>query len=153
MERAKNIFGTAAGTTYGWIFDAVSIGIQTAGTLFGIFRPGGRPGDRPIGITRDPNNPDDGVFVPKVIELTKARAEALLAANLTGQGTGIFTVEYKDDDYLRGDYILWFQIQRVGPNNPDAPHTAVSVGRTLPPELERSVVVRRPLDPRPLPRH
>jgi hypothetical protein len=56
---------------------------------------------------------------PMVIELTKDSAEALLAANLAGKGNGVFTVEYKDDSYLKGDYVLYFQIQRIGPNNPN----------------------------------
>jgi hypothetical protein len=56
---------------------------------------------------------------PMVIELTKDSAEAVLAANLAGKGNGVFTVEYKDDSYLKGDYVLYFQIQRIGPNNPN----------------------------------
>jgi hypothetical protein len=59
--------------------------------------------------------------VPKVIELTKDSAEAPLGANLTGKGKGILTMEYQDYPYLRGDYLLWFQIDRIGPNNPNAP--------------------------------
>jgi hypothetical protein len=122
-SRAKDVFGTAAGP-YKWIFDAVSLGIQTAGTLQGLFSPLGQPGDRPIGIQRDPSNPKNGLFSPQIIELTKASAEALLAANLNGKGNGIFSVEYRDDSYLRGDYLLWFQITRIGDNHPDAVSTS-----------------------------
>ena len=118
-SRAKQVFGPVSGA-YSWIFDAVSLGIQTLGTLGGMFSPGGQAGDRPIGIQKDPSNSTNGVFAPKVIELTKRSAEALLAANLTGKGNGVFTVEYQDDPYLRGDYLLYFQIDRIGPNNPDS---------------------------------
>ena len=117
-SRAKQVFSGPAGA-YAWIFDAVSLGIQTVGSLAGMFSPLGQAGDRPIGIQKDPNNAANGVFVPKVIELTKDSAEALLAANLTGKGNGVFTVPYTDDPYLRGDYLLYFQIQRIGPNNPN----------------------------------
>jgi hypothetical protein len=139
--RAKKVFGPAAGA-YAWIFDAVSLGIQTAGTLQGLFAPGGQAGDRPIGMQKDPNNPTDGAFVPKLIELTKASAEALLKANLVGKGNGIFTVEYRDDPYLRGDYLLYFQIERIGPNNPDDVRPRPIPPRPLPSPLPR------PLQPR-----
>jgi hypothetical protein len=157
-ERAKNIFGGVAGA-YKWIFDAVSLGIQTVGTLAGLFSPLGQAGDRPIGVTRDEHNPNNGVFSPKIIELTKHSAEALLTADLNGKGNGIFTVEYKDDGYLRGDYVLWFQIERIGPNNPDdvapvgprAADVAILADPHRKPPAD-APILPRPSGPRPFPR-
>lgn len=111
--RAKEIVGPLAGG-HGWVFDAVSLGVQTLGSLEGVFRPLGRASSRPIGITRDPANSDNGVFNPMVIELTQATADALLSANPSGDGLGVLSIPYQDDPYLRGHYVLYFQLHRVG---------------------------------------
>ena len=111
--RAKNIFGPVAGA-YSWIFDAVSLGIQTVGTLPGLFSPLGLPGDRPIGTKRDPANPDNGLFDPRVVELTRASAKALINANPTGHGQGVLSLEFEDDPYLRGHYVVYLQIHQIG---------------------------------------
>lgn len=120
-QRAKEVVG-GAGNPYGWIFDAVSLGIQTAGTLQGMFAPLGKAGSRPIGMVRDPQNPQNAIFNPKVIELTRARAEALLNANPFGAGPGVLPIDYQDDPYLRGYYILYLQVHRVGPALPAESH-------------------------------
>ncbi|MGD9526377.1 hypothetical protein [Pseudonocardia sp.] len=111
-ERAKKVFGPISGA-YAWIFDAVSLGIQTVGGLEGLFKPLGRAGSRPIGVTRDPANPENGVFNPQVLELTRASAEALISANPSGRGNGVLSVQYQDDPYLRGNYVVYLQVQRV----------------------------------------
>jgi hypothetical protein len=128
-ERAKKVFGPAAGA-YSWIFDAVSLGIQTAGTLQGQFAPAGQPGDRPIGTTRDPANPNNGVFNPKVIELTRASAEALVTANPTGRGQGVLSIPYVDDPVLRGNYVLYLQLHRIDTRRPD-PGNKLLAGQSL----------------------
>ncbi|MEJ2862555.1 hypothetical protein [Actinomycetospora flava] len=111
-ERAKQVFGPISGA-YGWVFDAVSLGIQTVGGLEGLFRPAGRPGSRPIGVTRDPAKSDAGLFNPMIIELTQNSAEALLRANPANAGLGVLSIPYQDDPYLRGHYVLYMQVHRV----------------------------------------
>ncbi|MFJ5556852.1 hypothetical protein ACIQCD_05310 [Streptomyces sp. NPDC093250] len=61
--RAKDIFGGI------WpvarpVFDATSLGIQTFATLAGLWSPFGRSMQRPIGLQRDPNQPDGALFNP-----------------------------------------------------------------------------------------
>jgi hypothetical protein len=129
-ERAKKVFGPVSGP-YSWIFDAVSLGIQTVGTLQGLFQPLGKAGSRPIGITRDPNNPSEGVFNPKVIELTRASADALINANPTGRGPGVLSIPYQDDPYLRGHYVLYLQVHRLG-TTPDPSSSQLLTGQRLP---------------------
>jgi hypothetical protein len=128
-ERAKKVFGPLTGA-YSWIFDAVSLGIQTAGTLQGLFQPAGKNGTRPIGVTKDPNNPIDGVFNPKIIELTRASADALVNANPTARGLGVLEVPYTDDRYLRGDYRLFLQVHRLG-GGPNANANQLRAGQSL----------------------
>ena len=110
--QAKRAFGPAAGA-YGWIFDAVSVGIQTVGTLQGMFGPLGVQGHRPIGITRDPAIPGNGVFNPRIVELTRASAAALVNANPSGRGLGVLSIPYDDDPYLQGRYVLFLQVHKL----------------------------------------
>jgi hypothetical protein len=128
-ERAKKAFEPVTGA-YGWIFDAVSLGIQTLGSIEGLFQPLGRPYSRPIGMTRDPANRNDGVFNPRIIELTPASAEALINANPTGAAAGLLAVQYVDDPYLRGHYVLYLQLHRVPSEIPREAHK-LSTGGSL----------------------
>jgi hypothetical protein len=119
-QRAKEIFGGI------WpaarpIFDAVSLGIQTFATLSGLWSPFGRSMQRPIGLQRDPANPDGSVFNPTTIALTYETAEYLFANDLSGLGKGRFVIRYFDDPYLRGDYYVYVELDKLGasPTYPD----------------------------------
>jgi hypothetical protein len=116
-ERAKKIYEDAHGPM-DWIFDAVSLTIQTIDSTSGIFGFRGKKGDRPIGTTRDPNDRNKPIYNPVIIELTPSRAEALLTANPSGQGNGVLELEFKDDPYLEGNYSLWVQLHRAGASQP-----------------------------------
>ena len=111
-KRAKEIYGGL------WpvarpVFDAVSLGIQTVGTLAGLWSPLGQSMRRPIGIRRDPNNPDGFVFNPATIALSAETADYLSSANLQGYGNGIVELRYVDDPYLRGVYSIFVQIEKL----------------------------------------
>ncbi|MFE5870373.1 hypothetical protein ACFQ6V_17260 [Streptomyces roseifaciens] len=111
--RAKDIFGGI------WpiskpIFDAVSLGIQTFATLPGLWSPFGRSMQRPIGLQRDPNQPDGSTFNPTVLALSYGTAEYLCSNDLSGLGNGILAIRYEDDPSLRGHYVVYLQIDKVG---------------------------------------
>lgn len=111
--RARQIIAATAPTATS-VFDAVSLGIQTAATLFYDGGPAGQPGSRPIGMTQSPDDPKRFVFNPHVIELTIDQAEALVAADPSGCGKGVIVVPFADDRKLRGDYQLYVQLERIG---------------------------------------
>jgi hypothetical protein len=122
--RTDATFGMRAKDVYGKIwpvampfFDAVSLGIQTFATIPGMWNPSGQPRSRPIGLQRDPANPDGTLFNPLIIALTYETAEYLMGANLFGKGQGIIAHRYFDDPMLRGDYQIWFQIKKIGGAN------------------------------------
>ena len=103
---------------FGWIFDAVSLGIQTAATLFNVGGPLGTSGSRPIGFKRDLSNDPNGKafsFNPWVLALNCDLAEILIAQQPNGFGNGVLAVLYDEDPYFRGNYSLYLQIERVGP--------------------------------------
>jgi hypothetical protein len=112
-RRAKEVFGGIAAPV-GFIFDAVSLGIQTAATLFGDAGPIGRSATRPIGMVKAAGEPKTFVFNPQVVELSLAQAEALVAADPAGCGTGVLAMSFRDDPDLRGDYQLYVQVERIG---------------------------------------
>jgi hypothetical protein len=118
-------FGPAAKNAYGDIwpvakpfFDAISIGIQTFATLPGLWSPFGKPMSRPIGLERDPADPNGSVFKSQSVVLTAQAAEYLATADLNGRGAGIFGFSYRDDPFLRGEYQIWLQIRKIGPGRP-----------------------------------
>ena len=116
-KRAKEIYGGL------WpaarpVFDAVSLGIQTVGTLAGLWSPLGQSMRRPIGLRRDPNNPDGFVFNPATIGLTAETADYLSSANLQGYGNGIVELRYVDDPYLRGVYSIFVQVEKLADTVP-----------------------------------
>jgi hypothetical protein len=112
-QKAKEIY---AGNwpAIGWIFDAVSLGIQTAATLTA-GGPIGSSGSRPIGMVKDPADASGRTFVfnPYVLPLTYDRAQALVARSEFGV-PGLISVRYGEDPYWRGDYILYLQVEQVG---------------------------------------
>lgn len=95
------------------VFDAVSLGLQTANTLAGLWSPLGQSQNRPIGIQRDPNNNQGFLFNPAVIAITYDTAEYIVNNNLNGLGNGVLEITYVDDPYLRGVYSIFVQIERV----------------------------------------
>jgi hypothetical protein len=117
-QRAKDIFSKI------WpvaapVFDAVSLGIQTAGTLQGLWSPVGRSQRRPVGLTRDPDNPDGALFNPATIALNQDTAAYLTdpnTGNLQGLGVGIIEIRYVDDPFLRGVYSIFLQVERLNGN-------------------------------------
>lgn len=112
-QRAKEIFGGIWPVSKP-IFDAVSLGIQTAGTLVGLWSPLGSPGLRPIGMQRNPADPDGFLFNPRSIALNTATADYLIANDVQGLGPGIVELLYRDDPYLRGVYSVFVQVERLG---------------------------------------
>ncbi|GGW96135.1 hypothetical protein GCM10010297_17510 [Streptomyces malachitofuscus] len=114
--RAKDIFGGI------WpvarpVFDAVSLGIQTFATLAGLWSPFGRSMQRPIGLQRDPNQPDGALFNPTVLALTYATAEYLVSHDISGLGNGIIAIRCEDDPSLRGHYVFYVQVDKLGGAN------------------------------------
>ncbi len=66
--------------------------------------------DRPIGMW----NGEGGYrFMPQLLALSYQTAEAALASDPVGRGRGIFEVNYRDDNNLRGDYTLYLQVERI----------------------------------------
>ncbi|GIE81967.1 hypothetical protein Aph02nite_79170 [Actinoplanes philippinensis] len=122
-KRAKEIVGNVWPVTKP-IFDAVSLGIQTVGSMAGLWSPLGKAMRRPIGTQRDPANPDGGSFNPVTIALTAETAEFLATSNLQGFGTGITSIRYADDPFLRGVYSIYLQVEKLhdGDDWADAGH-------------------------------
>jgi hypothetical protein len=118
--RAKEIFGGIWPVSKP-VFDAVSLGIQTFATLAGLWSPFGRSMQRPIGLQRDPADPNGSTFNPTTIALTYESAEYLYNNNLTGLGNGRISIRYADDPYLRGDYSVYLELDKIGvsPRFPD----------------------------------
>jgi hypothetical protein len=115
-QKAKEIV-TRVVPAFGWIFDAVSLGIQTAATLVG---PGGR-GTRPIGFKRDLSSDPNGrafSFNPWVLPLNYDLAELLVTQQPNGLGNGVLAISYDEDPTFRGNYSLYLQVERVGPAGP-----------------------------------
>src|SRR3954466_7459239 len=95
------------------VFDAVSLGIDVAFTLAGLWSPLGQSMRRPIGLQRDPTNPNGALFNPQTIALNAKTADFLANANLQGLGKGILELNYQDDPYLRGVYSMFVQIEKI----------------------------------------
>lgn len=114
--KAKEIFGQVL-PAWKWIFDAVSLGIQTQAA---ILQHTGDPGDRPIGMTRNPDpNGLKYIFDPPVIVLTYDSAKLLTQTSSMGV-PGLLTLPYHDDASLGdGDYTLYLQVEEVTPPAPD----------------------------------
>jgi hypothetical protein len=103
------------------VFDAVSLGIQTFATLAGLWSPLGQSMRRPIGLQRDPANPDGALFNPYTIALNADTAEYLVTSNPQGHGEGIRELLYADDPYLRGVYAIFVQVERIGDGTQGVP--------------------------------
>jgi hypothetical protein len=115
--RAKEIFGGIWPVSKP-IFDAVSLGIETFATLLGLWSPLGKSMRRPIGLKRDPKNPDGSLFNPTIIALTYDTAEFLCSSNLNGLGLGVQAISFEDDPVLRAFYTIYVQIEKIGNESP-----------------------------------
>ncbi|MGY1727821.1 hypothetical protein ACI79J_12705 [Geodermatophilus sp. SYSU D01062] len=116
-DRAEEIFGKI------WpiskpVFDAVSLGIQTFATLAGLWSPLGQSMRRPIGLQRDPANPNGSLFNPVTIALNTETADYLATSNPQGHGNGIRELVYADDPYLRGVYSIYLQVEMTDGGTP-----------------------------------
>lgn len=111
-QRAKEIFGGLWPVTAP-VFDAVSLGIQTVGTLAGAWRPLGQPMRRPIGTRRDPADPDAVVFNAITLALSSETAPLLASEDRQGLGPGILELHYSDDPVMRGVYSVFVQVEQV----------------------------------------
>ncbi|MFD7998541.1 hypothetical protein [Streptomyces mirabilis] len=115
-SRAKDIFSGIWPVSRP-VFDAVSLGIQTFATLAGLWSPFGRSMQRPIGLQRDPNQPDGALFNPTVVTLTYGTAEYLCSHDISGLGKGVIGIRCEDDPFLRGHYVFYVQIDKLGGAN------------------------------------
>jgi hypothetical protein len=116
-QRAKEIFGKIWPVSMP-VFDAVSLGIQTVATLDGLWSPLGQSMRRPIGLQRDPANPDGSLFNPYTIALSADTAEYLAESDPQGHGVGIRELTYTDDPYLRGVYSIFVQVEKLSDGTP-----------------------------------
>lgn len=117
-KRAKDIFGKIWPVSAP-IFDAVSLGIQTVGSMAGIWSPFGQSMRRPVGTRRNPADPDGTLFNPITIALNTETADFLSSSNLQGYGTGIVELRYADDPYFRGVYSIFVQIEKLSGGDPE----------------------------------
>ena len=122
-----------AGSTASAILDAVSLGLN----MFGDMEKAGLIGssaDRPIGMVPIGNN--KFAYNPQILLLTQENAEAIIASEPSGRGPGVLEIGLVDDPYLRGNYRLFVQVERVGPadtirQDRDYQITAKHSGRVL----------------------
>ncbi len=117
-QKAKEIF-TKPWPATSWIFDAVSLGIQTAATMTGVGGPVGSSGTRPIGMQQDAGASGTFTFNPYVMTLTYETAKALVAHAELGI-PGLITIHYPEHPYFRGDYALYVQVEEVEDGTADA---------------------------------
>lgn len=105
--------------------DALGLGGLTSRRLHGDGFTG-ESADRPIGMMPVTGGAFDvrgsgGVFsepasygfVPKGLVLTYDSAELIARSDLFGRGRGVVEIRYTDDERLRGDYSLFFLVERV----------------------------------------
>ena len=105
--------------------DALGLGGLTSRRLHGDSFTG-ESADRPIGMMPPAGGTFDvrgggGIFsesnsygfVPKGLVLTYDSAELIARSDLFGKGRGVIEIRYTDDARLRGDYSLFFLVERV----------------------------------------
>jgi hypothetical protein len=113
-KKAKEIFGGAFPPSR-WIFDSVSLGIQTAAAYL---EHTGDPGDRPIGMHLNPNPGAKYFFPPPVIVLSYESAKKLTQTSVKGV-PGLLELPFDDDSSLGGgSYSLYVQVEEVQPALP-----------------------------------
>lgn len=116
-QQAKNIFSKFYAPNL-VIFDAISLGIQTAATVLKIGSPVSAQ-SRPIGLKRVPGTAFDFAFTPYILVLTYDSAEYISNSNPSGRGNGIIPVVYQDSDpLLGGHYVIYLQVEKISGPNP-----------------------------------
>lgn len=75
----------------------------------------GERGDRPVGMVPPPPRRSTATytFVPQGLVLTYDAANAIVRNDLFGAGPGVVVVTYRDDERLRGEYSLYFLVDRI----------------------------------------
>lgn len=113
-EKAKETFGTIFPVARPF-FGAISLGIQTIGSMSGLWDPLGANMSRPIGIQRDPNDPNGFRMDVTSIALNKKTVERMLVSNDQALGAGVVGLSFVDDpsSALRGAYDLYLQLEKV----------------------------------------
>jgi len=110
-QKAKAAFGTLFPVAAP-VFDAVSVGIQTAAALPRFL---GDPGTRPIGMTEAPDDQSKYVYHPKMLGLNAATAAEIVATNYLPGKAGVFSTAYQDAQGLGGGrYELFIQVADIG---------------------------------------
>jgi hypothetical protein len=92
---------TVGGPAFRRLFDEVRVSKRFPGD----------PKNRPIGMTE--GGGDYYVFNPQGLVLTYDEASRVAARNIEGHGTGVFALEFRDHDELRGVYGLYLQVERL----------------------------------------
>lgn len=95
------------------IVDAVSLGLDVVVTGFDPFGLFGEPESRPIGMVPDPKNPKTFMFNPYMLVLNYENADRIAREQPSGRGRGVLTVRYLESPVLRGDYVLYVQVDRL----------------------------------------
>jgi hypothetical protein len=91
------------------VFDAVSVGIQTAAALPRFL---GDPGIRPIGMQPAPEDPSKYIYPPLLLGLNGKTAAEIAATDYNFGRPGIFAHGYKDAAGLGGGwYEVYFQVE------------------------------------------
>jgi len=118
-QKAKAAFGTLFPVAAP-VFDAVSVGIQTAAALPRFL---GNPGTRPIGMTPAPDDPSQYVYRPKMLGLNAATAAGIAATNYLPGKAGLFSTAYQDAPGLGdGRYELYIQVEDISGAAPGWSH-------------------------------
>ena len=73
-------------------------------------------GTRPIGMHK-PEGATTYQYDPPVLKLTYDTAEYIINSEPAGHGRGVLAFTYQDDPALRGNYILYVQVERVAPTS------------------------------------
>jgi hypothetical protein len=106
-ERIANFLGPTGKA----IFEVADFGLDAAVTGFGPRGVFGIAGDRPIGMVAD--GAENFKFVPLSVVLNYETAEEFVNTNHTGKGNGVYAFNFDDDEYLRANYVLYIQVERV----------------------------------------
>ncbi|GAA4607013.1 hypothetical protein GCM10023107_79280 [Actinoplanes octamycinicus] len=93
-----------------WQVNALSLGLDLAVSIKKIT---GTSASRPIGMKPDPKNRDTHVFDPYVLVLNYDTADRIAREEPSGRGRGVLAVRYLESPDLRGDYMLYLQVDRV----------------------------------------
>jgi hypothetical protein len=122
-QKAKAAFGTL------WpvaapVFDAVSVGIQTAAALPRFL---GNPGTRPIGMTAAPGDPSKYVYAPKMLGLNAKTAAEIVGTKYLPGRPGVFSTAYQDASGLGdGRYELYIQVEDISHPPPAWSHVGTA---------------------------